>query len=358
MGASLSKLRDRTRLRTQETEEIGNPGRKNTHQTSSWDIVSAQLLVLAARGNLHHQDPSAPTSFFGNYMTFPPYNSFIQQGSLHYNLSHLLQADRHRESLQLENERLHRLLNQSHDLGIARDNVESRNRDLQRRLAQPKEHWESQKRRIKELNNKLSLQEVQVDILRPLQRQAGQAQRYKSLLTAKESELASAQRQIEEDKSAISELERLHRLGLVNRARVAHLETELSEAKTGIAVFKDELKRREDSEFYIPATYPKSIHKTKSTKTPVKAPNSPASHRAPAATPWWQSARAAAAASVAAAREVPAAPNAVEAASGFTLKRICLPVPPLQREHNLWAQQRPPCPCCCRTVSRSFSKVL
>ncbi|KAL8440978.1 hypothetical protein Emag_007558 [Eimeria magna] len=83
MGASLSKLRDRTRLWTRETEEIGNPGRRPP-EWSRYETPEPTRLVLAARGNLHHQEPSAPTSFFGNYMTFPPYNSFIQQGSLHY----------------------------------------------------------------------------------------------------------------------------------------------------------------------------------------------------------------------------------------------------------------------------------
>ncbi|KAL8441839.1 hypothetical protein Emag_006865 [Eimeria magna] len=141
------------------------------------------------------------------------------------------------------------------------------------------EHWESQERKIEEFNKKLITLEAQLKTIKPLQRQAGQAQRYKGLLAAKESELALAQRQIEGDKLAITELERLHRLNLSNRAKMAHLETELSEAKTVVAVLKDKLKRREDAEFFIPTTSPKSTNKTRSSKTPVKAPNSPASHK-------------------------------------------------------------------------------
>ncbi|KAL8439240.1 hypothetical protein Emag_007905 [Eimeria magna] len=266
MGASLSRLRDNTRVWAQETEEIGYSGRKHpewiqceppgptafpAQQTSPWEVVSSQRLVVTAWENHFLQNLSASTPFFGNYMTFPPYNSFIQQGSPHFNPSHLLRADGYREEvarqalvrlqdqnhrLQLETERLDCLLNQCHNLGVERDNLESR--------------------KIVTYN----------------------AQRYKTLLAAKETELALAQQQIEEDKITISELERLHRLDLAIRAKVAHLETELNEAKTVIAVLKDELKRREDLEFFTPSTSPKSLNKAKSRKTPVKAPNSPAPH--------------------------------------------------------------------------------
>ncbi|KAL8452416.1 hypothetical protein Emag_002384 [Eimeria magna] len=310
MGASLSKLRDKAQLWTWETEKTGSSGPKPpewsrfetpwptancTQQTSTWEVVSAQRLVVATGEHLRHQIPTGPTSSFPGYMPFPYHNSFIHQGSF-FNLSHLTQGDRLRadaahqvpaqlqdqcHSLQLENERLLRLLNQCRGVGIERDNLESRNWGLEHRLAQAKEHWESQEKRIEELNTKLLTQEEQLKTLKPLQRQAGQVQRYKSLLAAKESELALAQRQIEEDKLAITELERLHRLNLSNRAKVAHLEAELSEAKTVMAVLKDELKRREDTEFFTPTTSPKSTNKTRSSKTPVKAPNSLASHTNP-----------------------------------------------------------------------------
>ncbi|KAL8456167.1 hypothetical protein Emag_000013 [Eimeria magna] len=308
MGASVSKLRDRIQLRTQDTEKTERPepvppeGSRHeslwptaysTRQTSAWEVVSAQRLVVATGEDLQRPLAAAPTSPFTSFMPFPNPYSFLQQNSL-LNLSHLEQGDRLRADSahqalahlqdrcrysELENERLHHLLNQSRSLGIEKYNLETRNRDLQQRLTRAKEHWEIQERQLEELKTKLLTQEEQLRPLGALQQQAGQVQRYKSLLAAKENELVLAQRQIEEDKLAIKEFERLHRLDLVYRAKVAHLETELSEAKTVITVLKDELKQREDTEFFTPTTSPKSTNKNKSPKTPVKAPSSPASHK-------------------------------------------------------------------------------
>ncbi|KAL8441947.1 hypothetical protein Emag_006777 [Eimeria magna] len=308
MGASISKIRDRIQLRTQDTEKTDRPEpvtpewsrheslwptAYSAGQTSAWEVVSAQRLVVATGEDLQCPLAAAPTSPFTSYMPFPNPYSFLQQNSF-LNPSHLVQGDRLRADaahhalahlqdrcryLELENERLHHLLNQSRSLGIEKYNLETRNRDLQQRLARAKEHWEIQERQIEELNTKLLTQEGRLRPLGALQRQAEQVQRYKSLLAAKENELVLAQRQIEEDKLAIWEFERLHRLDLVFRAKVAHLERELSEAKTVITVLKDELERREDTEFFTPTTSEKSTNKNKSPKTPVKAPSSPAPHK-------------------------------------------------------------------------------
>ncbi|KAL8444792.1 hypothetical protein Emed_006048 [Eimeria media] len=145
----------------------------------------------------------------------------------------------------------------------------------------PAVEFEVEEEALQRQPHKRKLSELSV-----LRRQVTQANQTKTLLWRRDNEIALLQDEVKNLKHSLQAYKRLHKQDLEMRVRAASQAKELEDAKTAIAVLKDELKYARDQlkkqrrpEFLTPISSPTTERLRKDIKAPNDKSSTPSPHK-------------------------------------------------------------------------------